>query len=70
MVSNPLQLDPPPTSGGNHHRGKPLARGPEREAELYKLLVSVRTGLAAPPPEALTAERLEALRLTASEGYW
>ena len=42
----------------------------QRLDELLHLLISLRTGLAAPPPEVMTAERLKELRLTRSEGYW
>jgi len=38
--------------------------------QLYEQLCTVRTGLAAPPPEAMTPERVKAIRLTHSEGYW
>jgi len=33
-------------------------------------LIRIRTGSAAPHPEALEPERLLELRMTASDGYW
>lgn len=43
---------------------------PERATALRDRMLEVRTGLGAPPPDAPTAKRLEALRLNPSEGYW
>jgi arylsulfatase A-like enzyme len=38
--------------------------------DMHRLLVEIRTGLAAAPEDALTVERLWELRMTRSEGYW
>ena len=61
VVADPMQVEFLGPRPGVHN---------PRLTELHRLLVSVRTGIAAPPPEAMTAERLKEIRLTASEGYW
>lgn len=41
-----------------------------RAVELRNQLLSIRTGPGAPPPDAMTQEQLEALRLNPANGYW
>jgi hypothetical protein len=43
---------------------------PEDLATLHRLLVEIRTGVAAAPEGSLTVQRLWELRMTRSEGYW
>ncbi|MFT5686774.1 MAG: arylsulfatase A-like enzyme [Myxococcota bacterium] len=42
----------------------------DRREELLLSLRAIRAGDAAPPPKAMTDEHLQAIRMTASEGYW
>lgn len=37
---------------------------------LHSRLVTVRTGVGAPPPDAITPEKLWQLRMSAGQGYW
>lgn len=41
-----------------------------RVQALHQQLLTVRTGPGAPPPEQMSPERLEALRLSPASGYW
>lgn len=43
---------------------------PERLDEMRQQMLSIRQGPGAPPPEEMTAERLESLRLGPANGYW
>jgi hypothetical protein len=46
------------------------ASQPQRVSAMRERMVSIRTGLAAPPTGTLTPQRLWALRMAPSEGYW
>ena len=43
---------------------------PERVQQLQRQLLTVRQGPGVPPPETMSPERLEALRLSPATGYW
>jgi arylsulfatase A-like enzyme len=47
-----------------------VGREPARAAAMHAALVGLRTGPAAPPPGALDAERVWALRMAPADGYW
>ena len=47
-----------------------LSQERARAEAMRQVLLEIRTGPGAPAPEELTAERLEALRLSPANGYW
>ena len=46
------------------------ASHPAKIAELRARMLAIRTGAAAPPAGTLTPQRLWALRMAPSDGYW
>ena len=58
MVADPLQAR------------ERLSQERARAEAMRQVLLEIRTGPGAPAPEELTAERLEALRLSPANGYW